>query len=297
MRAILDAEVCQLEITNNCMNQCSNCTRLCGHHAKPYYMDFEVFKNAVDSMDGYPKHVGMMGGEPLLHPEFEKFCEYFRTKVPKERAGLWTCLPKGKEHYRESIVNTFGHIFINDHTRNDILHAPVLVASEEVDLQGWLKDYLINKCWVQNTWSPCVNTKGAWFCEVAGALAELLDENELGWKVEPYWWTRSPQHFLKQMKMCHYCGCAMPLKKRCSTDIVDDISPKMFDKIKATSPKIKKKKYVLHDGSVYEDKGQVATYKDQSYRDAIAKRYGMFLVLNEQGYLTPHLLRNWKKEN
>lgn len=40
------------------------------------------------------------------------------------------------------------------------------------------------------------------------------------------------------------------------------------------------------------DELPVATYKDQQYRDTIARRYGLFLMPNDYGYLTPHLLRS-----
>ena len=296
MRALRDMETIQVEITNACHNTCSNCTRLCGHHPSPYFMPLEEVKAALDTLINFPKIVGIMGGEPLLHPQFKEICEYMCTILPKEHCGLWTCLPKGKEHYREVIADTFGHIFINDHTREDILHAPILVAAEEVPLPPSKKDYLISKCWVQESWSASINPKGAWFCEVAAALAMTLDIEGLGWKVENHWWARSPQHFIEQMKMCHYCGCAMPLKRRASIDRVDDISPKMFERLKEISPKIIKGNYVISDMKIEEEDRQLATYKDSSYRDAIAKRYGMFLMLNDQGYQEPYLLRNWSSE-
>ena len=72
MRPLLNMDTIQLEITNACPNRCGNCTRFVGHHPKPFFMDFEFFKKAVDSMVTYPKMTGIMGGEPLLHPDFEK---------------------------------------------------------------------------------------------------------------------------------------------------------------------------------------------------------------------------------
>lgn len=297
MRPILDMDNIQIEITNACHNQCSNCTRLCGHHPKPYFMPLDEVKQAIDSMDEYPKMTGIMGGEPLLHPEFEAICDYLHSKIPPEKCGLWTCLPKGKEHYREVIVRTFGNIFINDHTRNDILHGPVLVASQELPLQDWQKDYLIDKCWVQNSWSASINQKGAWFCEVAASLATLFDVNNLGWPVQKGWWARSPQHFVAQMAMCKLCGCAMPLKRRVSTEEIDDISPEMFKLLKEISPKLKKKKYQIHNLQLCPEKPTEAAYKDQIYRDRIAARYGMFLMLNEKKFLTPYLMKNFKMED
>jgi len=257
-------------------------------------MELEEVKAAIDSLKQFPKIVGIMGGEPLLHPQFEEICRYMQTVIPKERCGLWTTLPKGFERYRETIVETFDNIFINDHTRDDILHHPVLVASEEVDLPGWYKDYLVSKCWVQESWSACINPKGGWFCEVAGALAMLLDVNDLAWEINDAWWLKSPQHFVKQMKMCHFCGEAMPLLKRASVEGIDDISPKMLERLKETSPKVKRGKVEVHNGELVIDERQTATYKDNDYRNEIARRYGMFVMINECGYHTPYLLKNWK---
>lgn len=297
MRPIIDMDSVAVLITNQCINRCSNCTQLCGHHATPNFITFDEFKEAVDSMEAYPKMFGFHGGEPLLHPEFEKFCEYARSKLPKERLGLWTCLPKGKEHYREAITSTFGHIFLNDHTRNDILHGPILVASEEMPFADWYRWYLIDKCWVQNYWSASINSNGAFFCEVAASLSLLFDLGK-GWKVEPGWWNRTPKDYVEQMETyCKLCGCAMPLKKRESIDGRDDISPNMYKKLKdICSPKFKQGKCIVHDLSVCQDDRQIATYKDLTYRDNIAKRYGMFLILNEKGFQTPHLIKKWDKE-
>ena len=39
-------------------------------------MDFETFKRAVNSLKGYDGVIGVMGGEPTLHPQFERFAGY-----------------------------------------------------------------------------------------------------------------------------------------------------------------------------------------------------------------------------
>lgn len=297
VRPLLDMDTIQIEITNNCPVGCANCTRLVGHHAKPYFMDFETFKAAVDSMADYPKMTGMMGGEPLLHPDFERMCDYMHEKIPPERCGLWSCLPKGKEHYREAIVRTFGHVFLNDQTRDDIMHAPILVPSCDIGMDAALAWYLIDKCWVQNTWSASINPYGAFFCEVAAALAMATGQGDTAWKVEPGWWRRSPKDFVAQMEaLCPMCGAAMPLRKRASTDRVDDVGETMLEILKDTSPKIKAGRYQLYDKAegVCVDQRPMATYKDLAYRDRIAERYGLFLVVNEKGFQTPYLKKNWE---
>jgi hypothetical protein len=292
MKAMFDMDTIQIEITNACINECSNCTRFCGHQ-KPYFMPFDQFKEAVDSLVDYPRMVGMMGGEPLLHPEFIRFCEYFCSKINYSKRGLWSCFPKGYEHYREVICKTFAHIFLNDHTRNDVHHCPVLVGAEEVmpnDPGMWV---MINQCWLQNSWSAAVNPKGAFFCEIAASMSLLFD-GKPGWKVEPGWWWKTPKDFTAQMEeYCPKCGCAMPLGRRVSVDGRDDISPKNLERLKDKSFKIKRGKYVLSDLKMVTEPERMASYKDADYRSRIADRYGIFLVLNELNFLTPFLKKEF----
>ena len=73
MRPLLDMEVIQIEVTNACVRECSNCTRLVGHAAKPFFMTIDAFKSAVDSLVDYPRMVGMMGREYTLR---NKLTEY-----------------------------------------------------------------------------------------------------------------------------------------------------------------------------------------------------------------------------
>ena len=296
MRPLVDMDTIQIEVTNQCHNRCSNCTRVIGHHPSPYFMEFEQFKMAVKSMREYPHMTGIMGGEPLLHPEFERFCEYLRSEIPRAKCGLWTCFPKGKEHYREIIVKTFGNIFLNDQTRDDILHSPVLVASEEMRCSDAAKWYYIDKCWVQNAWSASINPKGAFFCEIAASLAMLFGgDDHKGWEVEPGWWNKIPKDFVAQMeKYCRKCGAAMPLKKRESSNGKDDISPKMYEMLKDISPKLKKGDYVINDTlDCVPDNRQMASYKDREYRTNIADRYGIFILNNRLGFNEPFLKSFW----
>lgn len=291
MRALCDMDTIQIELTNACRLSCSNCTRFCGHKA-PFMLSEDEFKLAVDSMEKFPKMTGFMGGEPLLHPKFEEFCAYAKSKLPKEKLGLWTCLPKGFEHYATTICDTFGHIFINDHTRNDIFHGPVLVAADEIFDDKNEMFYAIDHCWLQNSWSASINQKGAFFCEIAAAMAVLFDMDG-GWPVEPGWWWRTPKDFREQIeKYCPMCGCAIPLKRRSSTEGIDDISPGNYERIKDFSLKVKNAKYQIHDLKITPknelEQQPMAAYKDFMYRTYTASKYGIYLVENDQHFLSPY---------
>lgn len=301
MRSPLEMDTIQVDILSACHNRCGNCTRFIGHHQKPFFMRYDQFVEAVDSLADFAKmrgngpRVGVMGGEPLLHPDFEKFCKYLQSKVPREQTGLWTCFPEGYEKYREIIAETFGNIFLNDHTRGDIMHKPVLVGSEELSLVEWQRWYMIDKCWAQQSWSASINPHGAFFCEIAASLSMLTGKKESRWKVEPGWWTRSPLLFHKQIaEFCNMCGLAMPLKMRASIDGIDDLSPKWLERLK-NSPKVKAGKYQVHDLKLCHDDRQLATYKQEDYRAKIAARYGMTLTITPQCFQEPHLIDGWKK--
>jgi hypothetical protein len=261
-------------------------------------MSLEQIEEALVSLYNYPQMVGIMGGEPLLHPQFEDICKMALSHFKREKLGLWSAFPKGFEHFRETICNTFGNIFLNDHSRGDIYHQPLLVSAEEVVIEPCEMYYLIDRCWVQNAWSASINPNGAFFCEIAAAWSLLLGEDREGataWNPKPGWWWATPKDFREQIhKYCHRCGAAMPLKRRVSTDGKDDISPNNYELLKDRSLKIKAGQYILHDlGTVkFAEQAQMAAYKNQEFRDRIAARYDIFLSTNVMGFNEPFLSKN-----
>lgn len=297
MKIIRDNHTIQIEITSFCPKNCSNCTRFCSHYQKPWFMDFGQFKDAVDSLvdfHGY-QGIGIMGGEPTFHPRFEEFCKYLNSKIEPERCGLWSLFPEEKKHYGPLIADTFGTVFLNDHSREDVIHAPFLISIEEI-LKPEEMWYRIENCWAWRSWSASINPHGAYFCELAASMAALFNDPETAWRVEPGWWLRVPKDYAAQMnKWCPKCGGALcgPISAwgRPSTDIIDDISPMMLERLKRIrSPKIKRGEYAVYDCKAVPvpESRQMATYKDEPYRQVIARRYGLFLMLNQKGFMTPY---------
>jgi len=283
MRPLYEMEIIQIDITNRCMNQCSNCTRFCGHDKKPFFMDKETFQKAVDSLIGFPGMVGIIGGEPLLHPEFEWMAQYLEARIPdKDRRGLWSTLPEKKTTYADIINRVFGNLYLNDHAVDTILHQPILVAAQEMvpDRERMWK--YIDKCWVQSMWSASITPKGAYFCEVAAAM-DMLFDGPGGWPVEPGWWKRAPDEFGGQKKRwCPICGCAIPLKRRPSVDKIDDISPGNLERLKRIgSPKVERGLYSVYDKGLSKNWRPDPNWymsnveKEAEYRNRIAARLHM----------------------
>ena len=68
-----------MEITTSCNMQCLYCYNDSGK--KNYYMSFLELKKIMDAfLTNGISSVGISGGEPLLHPEFEKIMEYLVNK-------------------------------------------------------------------------------------------------------------------------------------------------------------------------------------------------------------------------
>lgn len=282
MRALSEMQVIQIDITNACHRSCSNCTRFCGHHKQPFFMDLPTFRRAVDSLVDFPGMVGIMGGEPLLHPEFPEMARYLRDTIRrKERRGLFTTLPPHRMKHAELIREVFGHMSLNDHASNRVLHQPVLVASEEVVADPVERERLIDNCWVQLYWSASITPKGAFFCEVAAAMSQLFDGSP-GWPVEPGWWRRGPADFTEQRReFCNKCGCSVPLKRRPSTEEVDDVSPGNLARLEQVgSPKVRRRKLQVYTGDLEDGwrpgvNWHMSMPDEHAYRQRVADRLGV----------------------
>lgn len=255
MKSPKDMKIIQIELTNACINKCSNCTRFCGWHQKPFYMDFETFKKAVDSLQGFQGMIGIMGGEPTLHPQFSKFVDYLNYKYPSQslplilpqesfndyrqiylsqldniKKGLWSCL--GKKYYEnfEQISDSFNYQCINDH-RNNGQHQALLVARKDLGISDKQFQILRDNCWIQNLWSASITPKGCFFCEIAAAL-DILFDGPGGWKIEKEWWKRQPKDFGQQLKWCQYCSACLKVPSKKGNEEIDIISNSIYEKLK-----------------------------------------------------------------
>ena len=277
MKSPADMKTIQIEVTNACHKACSNCTRFCGEHSKPTFMDVDTFKKAVDSLEGFDGIVGVMGGEPTLHPQFAELVDYYDSKVDDPRPsafigeptptfkeygrlvkyergrgrGLWSALGPNYYKHFEQIQDVFPHQVVNDH-ESISTHQAILVTRKELGIPDdeWVK--LRDNCWVQNLWSASITPKGAFFCEVAGAL-DMLFNGPGGWPIEPGWWKRKPSEFGDQLKWCEMCACALKVPANNANDDTDIVSPKMLEKLKEVNgPKIRNNKFVILDTNNYD---------------------------------------------
>jgi lipopolysaccharide biosynthesis glycosyltransferase len=240
-------------------------------------MDFDTFKKAVSSMSGFKGIVGIMGGEPTLHPEFARFAVHFRDNFGvndnrtsfreplrdfvgyiihnafdinrNNHRGLWSSTGKGYLNNFEIIQDTFGYQAINDHM-NASMHEALMVTRKELGIpdKEWFP--LRDNCWIQNLWSASITPKGTFFCEIAASMDMLLD-GPGGWPIEPGWWKRKPVDFKDQLHWCELCSAPLAMPSRDAREEIDDVSPVWYEMLKAR----KGKKTDLGKVKVFDVKG------------------------------------------
>jgi hypothetical protein len=183
-------------------------------------MDLETIEKALDSLEGFPHRIGIMGGEPTKHPDFLEICKLVRRKIPKEKRRLHTSGYKW-DQYRSVIRKTFGiHVDYNDHKNLFQKHHPMLLAIEDVVPNQKLADNLIDVCWVEF-------------------------EGPGGLPIKKGWWDNSPQFFAEQRKRyCYRCGASVPFYPVFIKENKDYVSMGNFNRLKSLkTPRISKKRF------------------------------------------------------
>ena len=287
MKSPKDMKIIQIDITNACMYKCSNCTRFCGLYKKPFFMNFDTFKKAVDSLKDFKGIVGIMGGEPTLHPEFDKFISYLHSQRPEyrhffmnkypvnsfkyyfrkliyrngKRCGLWSSLGDGYYKHFELIQDVFPFQVLNDHASKNN-HQAILISRKELGINDDTFFKKRDKCWLQNLWSASITPKGAFYCEIAASM-DMLFDGPGGWDITSDWWKRKPEDFKEQIHWCENCAMALDVPTIEAKNQTDIISNEMLKKLQRINGwKIQNGKYKIFDSNDY---GKYTSHKYSSH--------------------------------
>ena len=192
--------VIQIWTTRACDKSCYGCTQGSNLGGRLSFITPEQFEDALISLEGYWGVVGMFGGNPAIHPEFESLCYLMQKYVPYEQRGIWSNNPLGKgrimaETFNPSVSNLNVHQdmkaykeFKRDWPRSqpvglkeDSRHSPPYVALKDVIEDEGRRWELISNCDINKHWSAMIGVfRGelrAWFCEIAGAQAMLHQDD------------------------------------------------------------------------------------------------------------------------
>jgi hypothetical protein len=253
----------QIEVTNACPRSCSNCTRMLAHVQEPFFVTVEQFEQAVLALKSFPtesepcpkgrrKVVGMIGGEPLMHPEFPILTEIMARHIPPRHRGLWTGI-NWQQHKFAGAVDRFleGGAYLNWNQHNtQCEHQPVLAAIQDIiedEEEMW---EIIGRCPLQADWSGTITPKGFFFCEVAGAM-DIVFDGPGGEPVSLGCWKHDLDHYQYQIdRYCPRCGVCLPMDGRRDSENRDDMTESNIVFLRALgSPRVLNRHYVTTDVS------------------------------------------------
>jgi hypothetical protein len=227
--------VIQIHVTRACDMACPNCTQGSQYGGRVEFMPLPLFETALRSLVGYFGVVGLFGGNPALHPNFDLLCDAIRRLVPAGHRGIWCNHPRGKAALMAatfdaavSNLNCHGSQEAFDEFKagwpqsrpflGPSRHAPVFVSMVDLKIPEAERWELISQCPINRHWSAGIGVfRGelrAWFCEVAMAQSILhqFDDRypDTGLYVTDGWWRRPMTSFAHQVDAhCH--GCGVPL--------------------------------------------------------------------------------------
>ena len=90
-----------IQITNRCQSNCEHCCFSCTMEGKD--MPFPTFRKAIDFCEKYGEKITIGGGEPTLHPQFEKFILHAIKCNPEPELPVWIST-NGTNKYRSEIM-------------------------------------------------------------------------------------------------------------------------------------------------------------------------------------------------
>jgi hypothetical protein len=230
MKPIYKAWLGHIEIISYCGRECVYCSR-CDRHldeSRKWFISADDFSDRLKAYKDWPTRIGLMGGEPLLHPKLDELCRVVREQ--RKRPILFTSLDPSKSKWNDELIRS--KIRVEYHAHNikqeaSFWHQPLTIAIKDAIPNPELRAAMIDDCWLQRYWCPTISRNGAYFCEVAGAIAQLMGVK--GWPLYKEdgtpWWNRVPEEFGYQLDLCQYCGMAIPMHRQKMLDRTQKISP------------------------------------------------------------------------
>lgn len=229
--------IIQIHVTRTCDLSCISCTQGSNLAGKPVLMTMENFENACLSLKDYYGVVGIFGGNPTTHPNFERICEILADIIPFERRGLWSNNLRGygrlcRRTFNPAVSNLNVHCDLDAYQEmkrdwpecnpigsEDSRHSPPFVAMKDLGLSQDEMENLISHCDINQLWSAMIcQFRGelrGYFCEIAGAQSMLhereLDYPDTGIPITKGWWREPIERFEHQIRK-HCFECGIPLK-------------------------------------------------------------------------------------
>jgi organic radical activating enzyme len=222
-----------IDITNYCsINNCIYCSRFLNHvpEHKRYNMSLDKIEEAIIAYKGFPEHLGIIGGEPQIYPQFKEMCELLLKHNKREKYCFFTSINPETSKYRDLIKKTFGYVAYNPHTSSQseiCKHQPLTLAAKDMVQNQNLRYELYDQCYFRQKWCGTVNPMGAFHCEIAAGIALLMGKK--GLPVKKNWWLGD---WHDQIDLCELCGGAIPQERQLMCNKTEKISSSVIQLLK-----------------------------------------------------------------
>lgn len=221
MRAMKNHWAIAVDITSRCIRSCAHCTR-CVRQIKQRDANLDDIEDSLKSLKGWGGGVVCIGGEPSIHRQWVEVKELFREYVPTWRAALFTAKKGAVVWAQIENPSTFGVINFNDHYEGS-WHQPVLVSGLDLPMHRNDLKRLRDRCWLNWHWCPVIRPGvGAYFCEVAASIDQLMSGGKNAMPLEPYWWMKGIPN--NQAAICYFCGIMLNLPSIRDTSTIEYLS-------------------------------------------------------------------------
>jgi hypothetical protein len=222
-----------IDVTNYCStNNCIYCSRFLRHipDSARYNLSLEKVDEALKAYRGFPNRLGIIGGEPLIHPEFEEICRLLLKYNNKRKYGLWTSINPEKSKYKNTIRKTFALVAFNEHSPYQLemcKHQPLTLSAKDMVPNESLRREFYEQCYFRLKWCGTITPLGAFHCEIAAGIASLIGRK--GWQVKEGWWLND---WHEQIDLCELCGGAVPQERQVLCDKTEKMSPSFLKLLK-----------------------------------------------------------------
>ena len=127
---LLKSKPINILVTNCCNLSCAGCTQHCGQFNERFFITLDQFRKNVKVAVKLSHHpIGLFGGEPCLHPEFQKILDIVNYEFPKNIFLLYTngLLLNKFDKFLVSGGNM--NVFLKIHIKNDhTTHRATMIA-------------------------------------------------------------------------------------------------------------------------------------------------------------------------
>lgn len=142
-----------IQITTRCNMRCAHCCMSCGPDTGEH-MSEATFHRAIRLAQDYGELVALGGGEPTIHPKFEKFLMYAIAQIDDvlvitngkhtQRALLLAALANRKmvnaelsvDRFHEPVDMQVREAFYGSYRNNEARGKPMLLAGRNLELRG-----------------------------------------------------------------------------------------------------------------------------------------------------------------